>query len=52
MNAGAYFGVLGRDVADLTSDQMAATIGYHCQSGKIGNERIPPNMCGGPFQML
>ena len=41
---GAYFGVLGRDVADLTSEQMAASIGYGGSSGNIGNDRIPPNM--------
>ena len=42
---GAYFGVLGRDVADLTAAQMAATIGYTGRSGNIGNEHIPPNLC-------
>jgi len=41
---GLYFGVLARDMADLTSEQMAASIGYTGRSGKLSNDKIPPNL--------
>ena len=48
---GAYFGVLGRDVADITSETIAASIGYTGRGTAVaGNDRVPPNMCVGGWR--
>ncbi|GBL96764.1 RING finger protein 121 [Araneus ventricosus] len=41
---GLYYGVLGRDVADIITDKMAAKIGYYTESG-IPNRQLEPNIC-------
>ena len=41
---GLYYGVLGRDVIDVLSDRMAASIGYHRQEG-IPLVALAANVC-------
>ncbi|KFM78190.1 RING finger protein 121, partial [Stegodyphus mimosarum] len=41
---GLYYGVLGRDISEIITDKMAATIGYYTTSG-IPDRQLEPNIC-------
>lgn len=41
---GLYFGVLGRDCAELCTEKMAAKIGYFSESG-LPSKRLQANIC-------
>lgn len=41
---GLYFGVVGRDFAEVCTDSMAAHIGYYTETGLPG-KRLDPNVC-------
>jgi len=41
---GLYFGVLGRDCAELCADKMAAKMGYYSETG-LPSKRLMPNIC-------
>jgi RING finger protein 121 len=41
---GVYYGVLGRDIAEICSDLMAAKIGYYSESG-IPQRTLENNIC-------
>ncbi|XP_008209281.1 RING finger protein 121 isoform X1 [Nasonia vitripennis] len=41
---GLYFGVLGRDVAEICADKMAAHIGYY-NPGSMPTRTLDPNVC-------
>lgn len=41
---GLYFGVLGRDVAEYCSDQMASSIGYYIKEG-MPTRQLESNVC-------
>nr|XP_047126870.1 RING finger protein 121 isoform X2 [Hydra vulgaris] len=41
---GLYFGVLGRDCAEVCTEKMAAKMGYFSESG-LPSKRLLPNIC-------
>ncbi|XP_022242231.1 RING finger protein 121-like isoform X2 [Limulus polyphemus] len=41
---GLYYGVLGRDIAEIITDKMAATVGYYTPTG-IPVRQLEPNVC-------
>ncbi|XP_067140326.1 E3 ubiquitin ligase Rnf121 [Centruroides vittatus] len=41
---GLYYGVLGRDVAEIITDKMAATIGYYTTTG-VPVRQLEPHIC-------
>ncbi|KAG8035208.1 hypothetical protein G9C98_001698 [Cotesia typhae] len=41
---GLYFGVLGRDIAEICTDKMAAHIGYYVP-GSMPTRTLDPNVC-------
>lgn len=41
---GLYYGVLGRDCAELCADKMAAKMGYYSETG-LPSKRLMPNIC-------
>ncbi|KAH8556263.1 RING finger protein 121-like protein [Umbelopsis sp. PMI_123] len=44
LSYGLYFGVLGRDLVEICSDRMAATIGYYSRDG-LPNKHLRENIC-------
>jgi len=42
---GLYFGVLGRDLANVCSTSMAVTMGYVARKGEIPRKAVPVNVC-------
>ncbi|KJE97096.1 ring finger protein [Capsaspora owczarzaki ATCC 30864] len=40
-----YYGVLGRDIAEMCTDRMASTIGF-TQIDGLPKKKLDPNMCG------
>jgi RING finger protein 121 len=41
---GVYYGVLGRDIAEICSDAMASKIGYYSESG-MSTRSLESNTC-------
>ncbi|XP_078038062.1 E3 ubiquitin ligase Rnf121 isoform X1 [Augochlora pura] len=41
---GLYFGVLGRDIAEISADKMASHIGYYVP-GQMPTRTLEPNVC-------
>lgn len=41
---GLYYGVLGRDLSEICTDKMAATIGYYSTTG-IPTKSLEKNVC-------
>jgi len=42
---GLYFGVLGRDLANVTSTSLAVNMGYVAHKGEMPRKMVPPNVC-------
>lgn len=48
---GLYYGVMGRDFAEICSDTMASTIGYYTRSG-MPTKQLSPDVCAVCGQVL
>lgn len=42
---GLYYGVLGRDLAEIAAETMASNAGFYTPAGTIPNRSLDPNVC-------
>ncbi|KAI9552710.1 RING finger protein 121 [Daphnia sinensis] len=42
---GLYYGVLGRDLAEIAAETMASNAGFYTPAGAIPNRSLDPNVC-------
>ena len=42
---GLYYGVLGRDLAEIAADSMAANVGFYTPAGEVPSRSLDPNVC-------